>query len=860
MTVVLPVRMQHPMSQAEQATSATTASSARSRMAAEAERVQRGLSPVPITTTFWLKNQGDSDGRRRSESQSPGSGRLVSTPALVKAQQQAQSRSSSRTGRRSSLAQSQGAQGAGAAQQQVTCQSPFRRPSSRQSPHPGQPGPATLSCGPGSQSEAICTTSPVQRSTITSILDKGQGQGLHQQGDHGHPPTQIAHVDVGLGLGGGQAQSASQFAQPSSRRPTSPPALNTSSTQPSRSPTVSPATAAAAVPVVRPASARLGHARAQSYGNIDSTLLSFNQQELQVAQSQTHRHNLHQDPHHQDHHQGGIPSSPHDQYQLDFQPQRHFGRPTEAPVNITGRQQEQQSSPRSPSSPPPPQQPPPQPPRRRLQPTASRRQALSHSRSRRLAPRQQQRIDPPVAHRRQSPFLPPPPPSSLAACSDLSSSSLSLPSSPCPSPAPISSPVLFAATPSSSSTTHRHTLSSPSPLSVSSLPHPPHPPQSPPVTMSRSSRNPPPTAANATRQNEYFVPRDGIDREVISADICRYLGNDALVRPGHYENPQTGQVVQGYYITAYRNLTTAMIEDLKADSARWDSERRAQTSHNTSGGIKTSRAASGVPTRHSSNSPVVQYRYSETHQSRQHHGPTEAPYQSDPYSRDGYDGPRYPGTGTPGYTGASGSAYGQQGYASTSSGAYGSYPQTQQSPPPTDSRFGSTPQAGSVLNQAFQPAQDPYMTMGVNRNQRGYTANDPYANPATSAATTGASQPGYPATASYQYSSQVPASGAPSYTMQPQDPFYGRGAYSAGISPISTSTSRTKSDSLASPAGQSAQQGYAAQGQQYEETPRSRASATPTNTQTNPSATSNRRSERDSDRHPSDRHHRSSRR
>jgi hypothetical protein len=31
------------------------------------------------------------------------------------------------------------------------------------------------------------------------------------------------------------------------------------------------------------------------------------------------------------------------------------------------------------------------------------------------------------------------------------------------------------------------------------------------------------------------VPRDGIDREVISADICRYLGNDALVRPGHYE-------------------------------------------------------------------------------------------------------------------------------------------------------------------------------------------------------------------------------------------------------------------------------------------------------------------------------------
>lgn len=53
------------------------------------------------------------------------------------------------------------------------------------------------------------------------------------------------------------------------------------------------------------------------------------------------------------------------------------------------------------------------------------------------------------------------------------------------------------------------------------------------------SRQPRPQGAStqpaATRQNEYFVPRDGIDREVISADICRYLGNDALVRPGHYE-------------------------------------------------------------------------------------------------------------------------------------------------------------------------------------------------------------------------------------------------------------------------------------------------------------------------------------
>lgn len=47
---------------------------------------------------------------------------------------------------------------------------------------------------------------------------------------------------------------------------------------------------------------------------------------------------------------------------------------------------------------------------------------------------------------------------------------------------------------------------------------------------------PPPQAqAPNSRQNEYFIPRDGIDREVITSDICRYLGNDALVRPGTYE-------------------------------------------------------------------------------------------------------------------------------------------------------------------------------------------------------------------------------------------------------------------------------------------------------------------------------------
>ncbi|KAJ4298448.1 hypothetical protein N0V88_003478 [Collariella sp. IMI 366227] len=95
----------------------------------------------------------------------------------------------------------------------------------------------------------------------------------------------------------------------------------------------------------------------------------------------------------------------------------------------------------------------------------------------------------------------------------------------------------------------------------------------------------------APRQNEYFVPRDGIDREVITSDICRYLGNDALVRPGTYESPD-GRVTQGYFITAYRNLTSAMIQDLKADSARWEQERRAASRSSAGGGAREQRGQS----------------------------------------------------------------------------------------------------------------------------------------------------------------------------------------------------------------------------------------------------------------------------
>lgn len=103
-----------------------------------------------------------------------------------------------------------------------------------------------------------------------------------------------------------------------------------------------------------------------------------------------------------------------------------------------------------------------------------------------------------------------------------------------------------------------------------------------------------------SRTNEYFVSGDGIDHEVIRADITRYLGYDALVRPGSYENPQTRQILTGYFIKAHKNLTSAMIADLKAASESWETERRA-----------------------SGYGPNVEDRKSTTHQSRQYYVPTK---------------------------------------------------------------------------------------------------------------------------------------------------------------------------------------------------------------------------------------------
>ncbi|KAL4896050.1 hypothetical protein BDV59DRAFT_126878 [Aspergillus ambiguus] len=131
--------------------------------------------------------------------------------------------------------------------------------------------------------------------------------------------------------------------------------------------------------------------------------------------------------------------------------------------------------------------------------------------------------------------------------------------------------------------------------------------------------------ARPERQNEYFIPGDGISREVIQADICRYLGNDALVRPGNHNGRQ------GFFIRAYRNLTTEMIADLKADSARWEQD-------------VLHRANQGYPR--------ASYASSSIHEGRQQGGPSPPQIYSAPpsqtYGIDPYAQP-YPQTQSPPY-------------------------------------------------------------------------------------------------------------------------------------------------------------------------------------------------------------------
>lgn len=78
---------------------------------------------------------------------------------------------------------------------------------------------------------------------------------------------------------------------------------------------------------------------------------------------------------------------------------------------------------------------------------------------------------------------------------------------------------------------------------------------------------------NMSRQpNQWFVPGEGIARDVITANIQLYFpGLDAVVRPGSGTGEYEG--LTGYWTTLPRALTSQEIEELKMDSQRWQREK-----------------------------------------------------------------------------------------------------------------------------------------------------------------------------------------------------------------------------------------------------------------------------------------------
>jgi hypothetical protein len=226
----------------------------------------------------------------------------------------------------------------------------------------------------------------------------------------------------------------------------------------------------------------------------------------------------------------------------------------------------------------------------------------------------------------------------------------------------------------------------------------------PPNYSQPSNPAAPPAGVSVYR---WWIPSDGIRRDVIQADIQRYLGQDALVKPGL----GTGQDANrnGYWIAAYRNLTTAMVADLRSDSANFE--------------LLGARG---------------NYQNSQIHQSRQYYGPTAENVV--PVAEAQYTQPTQPAAPT-----AQRYSQPQQpGYAATAS-AYGGYGQPAQN---TSPQYPTAPSTNSSSYGGPSP---------VNSGTQATTYGTHYTHGAGSnAASSTGSYPSTPASNQYSDPNAVP--------------------------------------------------------------------------------------------------------
>jgi len=208
-----------------------------------------------------------------------------------------------------------------------------------------------------------------------------------------------------------------------------------------------------------------------------------------------------------------------------------------------------------------------------------------------------------------------------------------------------------------------------------------------------------------------------------------------------------------------------MIEDLKADSARWAAERSqtASASRGQPNGI-SSRDSNGMIRQ--SNTPVVEYRSSQVHHSRQYYGPTSADAAPAPQE---YSAPQgyQPAVVSPQQQGVydPGPQYQGNSYVSQPAPGYAPAPQ------------GYVPQDGYYVagaNMAVDPQRSDRAIQP--RTVPNSAGNVPYGHSNT---------PNYqqpPDSRYYNQPGPSPVSSA-QYAQQPSDPFYGRGAYNYQLFP-----------------------------------------------------------------------------
>jgi len=273
----------------------------------------------------------------------------------------------------------------------------------------------------------------------------------------------------------------------------------------------------------------------------------------------------------------------------------------------------------------------------------------------------------------------------------------------------------------------------------------------------------------------YFTPSEGIAREVIQADLCRYLGNDATMRVGDHNG------TPGYFITAFRPFTGNMLADLKADSSRWQEEARSTR--------------------------IPEYTRSQVHASRSYWGPTEAggaapapapataTYQQPAAQQHQTQQSRQ--YSASGYPQAAQSTQGGRGSTTTTSYGYAN-PNTnvpnQQSASPAQAydSYGrpvtnpSTQPAGATHYSA--PGRDAYGASAPGRDAYGYSTQQ---QPSYSAQSAAPSQPGGYATYSFPPQggpATVPRTHAPNES--PRDDENERDGGAPGENPISAPARR----------------------------------------------------------------------